>query len=107
MKKLVLRFAWAIIRRYAPDDYRLFKNAKAAKHEALRSDLSDVIDNLCPSETPFLYASAPNSRTLYEWDTDALKAQPSYESVGTREEMEKRILGADPCDTPFFRDKQT
>jgi hypothetical protein len=60
--------AWA---KRASARLRFWMRGKDA-NEALRNDLKELIDTICPSETPFSSKVGVSDGQSYEWRTDAL-----------------------------------
>lgn len=71
----------------APTNTRLSYNVSDGDLAAIgiREDLSDLISNISPMETPFLSGMGKSSvgNTLFQWQTDALSA-PAGGTSGNR-----------------------
>src|SRR5215471_18893628 len=68
--------------------------------KGLREDLSDVIYNISPTETPFVTGIGRNkaSAVLHEWQTDALAA-----ADGTNAQLEGDDISSYDAVTPTVR----
>tara|TARA_R110000851_G_scaffold90326_1_gene197362 strand:+ start:269 stop:514 length:246 start_codon:yes stop_codon:yes gene_type:complete len=50
-------------------------NGKDDDHEVIRKDLSELIETISPSETPFFKSSGDAKQNHYEWKTDKLRGE--------------------------------
>jgi hypothetical protein len=65
---VAILMAWA---KRAAARFRFWMRGKDA-NEALRDDLRELIDTICPSETPFSSTVGVSDEQSYEWRTGAI-----------------------------------